>query len=128
MDINCTTWTAREGACGQVSANLNAYNMGILTLALPTQVRRVKLRMTCLGGEWRTYMHVFPRDKSNIGGSFGDITLSNKGVKLKPTKRTNPLARQVHALCVGIDEQLQAMRSMLQTKLDAMTSGQEASA
>jgi len=128
MDINCTTWTTPKGTCGQASANLNAYTMGILTLALPTQVRRVKLRMTCLGGEWRTYMHVFPRDKSCVGGSFGDITLSNKGVKLKPTKRTNPLARQVHELCVGLDEQLQAMRSMLQTRLDAMTGSQEASA
>ncbi len=127
MDINCTTWTEGEDACGQASTNLNAYNMGILTLALPTPVRRVKLRMTCLGGEWHTYMHVFPRDKSCVGGSFGDITLSNKGVKLKPTKRTNQLVRQVHELCVGLDEQLQAMHSMLQTKLDAMTSSQEVS-
>ena len=125
--MNCTTWLNynKTEVCGHVSTDLNEYDMGLITLAIGTSVRRVKLRMEYNRGDWYTYMHVFPRDRSSVGGSFGDITLRNKGVALKPTKRTNPLVRQVCELCVGVDEQLQQLRMLLTTRLEAEKAGLE---
>ena len=116
MKIDYTTWAASDTVFGQASANLNEHDMAVLTLALPTAVRRVKLRMTCKNDEWRTYMHVFPRT-DRPATSFGDIVLTTKGTTLKPTKRTNPLANQVHSLCAGLDAQLLTMEKALRQKI-----------
>ena len=126
MKVDYTTWAAHNTVFGQASTNLNEQDMAVLTLALPTAVRRVKLRMTCENDEWRTFMHVFPRERP--AGSFGDITLTTKGTTLKPTKRTNPLASQVHALCAGLDAQLLTMETALRQKMAPMRAQLEASA